>query len=411
MKIAIIGGGAAGLAALKHSLDEHHECELFEQTGLIGGTWNYSEKIGIDENGLPIHSSMYKGLRTNLPKELMQLEDFPFSKPDYSYVSQPQVLEYINDYANHFNLLSHVQFFKHVIKVTPLERGKWSVEIKDVKSKLSETKTFDAIFVCIGNYSTPFIPKFPGIENFQGTIIHSHDYRKPDRYKNRKVLIVGAGPSGIDIGRIISKVSDNVSICHRSPPYVSLPIPEELKKKIPIQEFRQHSVLFSDGSEENVEDVILCTGYLYNYPFLSNECEIKVENKWVKYLYKHIININHPTMAFIGIPTRVFPFVLFGIQIRFFLAYLKGNFSISKDKMMEDLETYMNNRKAEGQTAPHFLSLKQGEYMEDLGTIARIKKVPPVFAKLYKYVHKEGIGNIATYKILNDNDFEIVKFV
>ncbi|XP_028129197.1 senecionine N-oxygenase-like isoform X5 [Diabrotica virgifera virgifera] len=311
MKIAIIGGGAAGLAALKHSLDEHHECELFEQTGLIGGTWNYSEKIGIDENGLPIHSSMYKGLRTNLPKELMQLEDFPFSKPDYSYVSQPQVLEYINDYANHFNLLSHVQ----------------------------------------------------------------------------------------------------VSICHRSPPYVSLPIPEELKKKIPIQEFRQHSVLFSDGSEENVEDVILCTGYLYNYPFLSNECEIKVENKWVKYLYKHIININHPTMAFIGIPTRVFPFVLFGIQIRFFLAYLKGNFSISKDKMMEDLETYMNNRKAEGQTAPHFLSLKQGEYMEDLGTIARIKKVPPVFAKLYKYVHKEGIGNIATYKILNDNDFEIVKFV
>lgn len=63
MKIAIIGAGAGGLAALRHCLEDGHECEVFEKTNNIGGTWVYNEKTGLDSNGLPIHSSMYAGLK------------------------------------------------------------------------------------------------------------------------------------------------------------------------------------------------------------------------------------------------------------------------------------------------------------------------------------------------------------
>lgn len=63
MKIAIIGAGAAGLAAIKHSVDQRFECEAFEQTDKVGGTWNYTDLTEFDANGLPVHSSMYKGLR------------------------------------------------------------------------------------------------------------------------------------------------------------------------------------------------------------------------------------------------------------------------------------------------------------------------------------------------------------
>ena len=38
----------------------------------------YNDKVGKDENGMPIHSSMYKSLKTNLPKEVMAFPDFPF---------------------------------------------------------------------------------------------------------------------------------------------------------------------------------------------------------------------------------------------------------------------------------------------------------------------------------------------
>lgn len=62
MKIAIIGAGPGGLAALRHCLYEQHECTAFEKTDKIGGTWVYNENTGTDSNGLPIHSSMYSGL-------------------------------------------------------------------------------------------------------------------------------------------------------------------------------------------------------------------------------------------------------------------------------------------------------------------------------------------------------------
>lgn len=66
MKIAIVGAGAGGLAALKYGLDDGQECVVFEQTGTIGGSWNYTDDTGLDEHGLPIITTMYKDLRYTL---------------------------------------------------------------------------------------------------------------------------------------------------------------------------------------------------------------------------------------------------------------------------------------------------------------------------------------------------------
>lgn len=66
MKIAIIGAGGAGLCSGRHCLAQNIPFEIFEQTGNVGGTWNYTDQIGHDENGIPIHTSMYKGLRSVL---------------------------------------------------------------------------------------------------------------------------------------------------------------------------------------------------------------------------------------------------------------------------------------------------------------------------------------------------------
>lgn len=63
MKVAVIGAGAAGLVTVKHVLEAGFDCEVFEQTDKVGGTWNYTERVGTDENGLPIHTSMYDGVR------------------------------------------------------------------------------------------------------------------------------------------------------------------------------------------------------------------------------------------------------------------------------------------------------------------------------------------------------------
>lgn len=63
MRICVIGAGAAGLCAARHTLAAGHEVVVFEQTADVGGTWVYTDLVGKDEYGLPISTSMYRGLR------------------------------------------------------------------------------------------------------------------------------------------------------------------------------------------------------------------------------------------------------------------------------------------------------------------------------------------------------------
>ena len=80
-KVCVIGAGAAGLCAARHLLAATPGVTpvVFEQSGVLGGTWVYTDEVGREgRHGLPIHSSMYKNLRTNLPKEVMAFPDFPF---------------------------------------------------------------------------------------------------------------------------------------------------------------------------------------------------------------------------------------------------------------------------------------------------------------------------------------------
>lgn len=64
IKVCVIGAGAAGLCAVRHLAgNSRFETAMYEQTSDIGGTWVYNEQVGLDENGLPIHSSMYRNLR------------------------------------------------------------------------------------------------------------------------------------------------------------------------------------------------------------------------------------------------------------------------------------------------------------------------------------------------------------
>ena len=65
LRVCVIGAGAAGLAAARHLTSEldAFDVHVFEQACRVGGTWVYTENTGIDERGIPVHSSMYRNLR------------------------------------------------------------------------------------------------------------------------------------------------------------------------------------------------------------------------------------------------------------------------------------------------------------------------------------------------------------
>lgn len=100
----------------------------------------------------------------------------------------------------------------YVNEVSPLSRNRWSIKFKDLKLNIEIEEEFDGVIVCVGNYSKPFVPKFQDLDKFKGNVIHSHDYRKITPYKSKRILIVGAGFSGIDIAKALAPVAESVSV-------------------------------------------------------------------------------------------------------------------------------------------------------------------------------------------------------
>jgi dimethylaniline monooxygenase (N-oxide forming) len=139
----------------------------------------------------------------------MAFEDFPYPDRQKSYLPQEDVLAYIRNYTEKFQIEPHIKFYKRVVEIEPRD-DLWLVEFEDVKSKQKETGRYDAIIVCNGHYKDPFTPEISGADNFAGRVRHSHDYRSPDCYKDKKVLILGAGPSGLDISQQVLAVAAKV---------------------------------------------------------------------------------------------------------------------------------------------------------------------------------------------------------
>uniref|UniRef100_A0A1B6BYX0 Flavin-containing monooxygenase n=1 Tax=Clastoptera arizonana TaxID=38151 RepID=A0A1B6BYX0_9HEMI len=149
MRVGIVGAGPAGLSAAKHATIQGLSCTVFEQSSSLGGTWVYTDKVGHDEYGLPIHTSMYRDLRVNIPKEIVHYPDFPHKANTRSYITSEEVLKYLNDFADFYNLRKYIQLKHYVMKIRR-KNNCWSMRVIDLPNKQEIELEFDAIFVCNG---------------------------------------------------------------------------------------------------------------------------------------------------------------------------------------------------------------------------------------------------------------------
>ncbi|KAL0267688.1 UNVERIFIED_CONTAM: hypothetical protein PYX00_009883 [Menopon gallinae] len=260
---------------------------------------------------------MYRSLRTNLPKEVMGYPDYPILKPaDRSYIPSADILKFLNEFTDSFDIRRHIKF-RHWVKRVTQEGKKWIVETDDVVNKQKITEEFDAVMVCNGHYEVANIPKMKGQDIFEGRQLHSHDYRVPEAFAGQTVVIIGAGPSGLDIGLDVSSHAKTVYLSHHLPDPIDTPFPSNFYFKPDIKELKEKGVSFVDGTYADVDCVFYCTGYKYSFPFLSEDCGVKVRDNYVHPLYKHLISVENPTLCFVGLPFYVCAFSMFDLQVRF----------------------------------------------------------------------------------------------
>ena len=124
-------------------------------------------------------------------------------------------------------------------------------------------------------------------------------------------------------------------VYHRSK--VRYKMPPNAEQLPPISKFTSDgTVWFENGESRVVDDIILCTGYEFCFPFLTEKCGVEVESgRQVTPLYKHTFNIAHPSMAFLGITYSIVAFPFFHIQAQLILSVLLGKTKLPSKQEME----------------------------------------------------------------------------
>ncbi|XP_022089192.1 dimethylaniline monooxygenase [N-oxide-forming] 5-like [Acanthaster planci] len=217
-KVAIIGCGVTGLAAVKCCLDEGLQPTCFERSDGVGGLWYYC-----DDTERKLKASVYRSTVTNTSKEVTCYSDFPFPKEWPNFLHNSYVKKYCDMYADEFGLKKHIHFST---KVTCLAQapdyqsnGRWVVttQPEEVVSRDEEetSQEFDAVMICTGMFNNPYIPEFPGLDEFQGKIMHSHEYRRPEAFEGKRVVVVGIGNSAGDAAADVSRLASQVFLSAR----------------------------------------------------------------------------------------------------------------------------------------------------------------------------------------------------
>ena len=91
--------------------------------------------------------------------------------------------------------LKRLVTFQHVVRsVTYNETtDDFTIIVENLnEKKVLSPQTFDYVCVASGHYSTPFTPEYPGVDTFQGRVMHSHDFRNAKEFAGQRVLLVNA---------------------------------------------------------------------------------------------------------------------------------------------------------------------------------------------------------------------------
>ncbi|MGY2293715.1 NAD(P)-binding domain-containing protein [Pseudomonas sp. SDO528_S397] len=326
LRVAIIGAGPCGLAQLRafQSASDKGanipELVCFEKQADWGGMWNYTWRTGLDENGEPVHGSMYRYLWSNGPKECLEFADYTFEehfgRAIASYPPREVLWDYIKGRVEKSGVRDYIRFNNVVRQVTfDTQTQRFTLCAHDYNSDTSMCEEFDYVVNACGHFSTPNVPHYEGFEQFAGRILHAHDFRDALEFEGKDLLIVGSSYSAEDIGSQCYKYgARSITSCYRTTP-MGYEWPENWEEKPQLQRLENHRACFVDGTSKRIDVVILCTGYKHHFPFLPDELRLKTDNRlWAKNLYKGVFWEPNPKLIYLGMQDQWYSFNMFDAQ-------------------------------------------------------------------------------------------------
>jgi dimethylaniline monooxygenase (N-oxide forming) len=202
--VAVIGAGPLGLSTIKNLTEDGFEVTGFEGRSYLGGVWKYStdEHISVQTSTV-FNSSKYRSAFT----------DYPFGDDVDDFPTWQQFGQYINDYADHFDVRKKVQINSYVESITR-EGKQWVLTIQP-KDGPNRTEKFDKVVIANGYFTSPVVPKLEGIEKFTGRTLHAINFHHPEQYAGKNVLLIGLHATTQDVVKMLAGHAKQLYLSHR----------------------------------------------------------------------------------------------------------------------------------------------------------------------------------------------------
>ncbi|OSP54802.1 NAD(P)/FAD-dependent oxidoreductase [Pseudoruegeria sp. SK021] len=210
-QVAIIGAGPGGIAAARWLKAQGFAPRMFEAHTAPGGQWAPDNP----------NSGIWPGMVTNTFSEATRFSDQPWPEGTPLFPHNAQVLAYMRRYAEAHGLLADATFG---CRLTGIAQEDGGYALTFTQDGATRTEYFPRVVIACGRFNTPVLPPIPGADRFTGAcgIVHSFDYKDPDLYRGRHVIVAGGSISALEIASDLAMLgAASVHLTQRRQRYVN----------------------------------------------------------------------------------------------------------------------------------------------------------------------------------------------
>ncbi|XP_022995814.1 probable indole-3-pyruvate monooxygenase YUCCA8 [Cucurbita maxima] len=206
----IVGAGPSGLATAACLREQGVPFVVIERANCIASLWQ---------------KRTYDRLKLHLPKQFCQLPRLPFPEDYPEYPSKKQFIQYLESYTHKFEIKPQ---FNESVQLARFDEtsGLWRVKTESISGEVEYICRW--LVVATGENAVCVTPEIEGLNQFSGEVLHVSDYKSGERFKGKKVLVVGCGNSGMEVSLDLCNHEASPSMVVRSSVHV---LPREILGK------------------------------------------------------------------------------------------------------------------------------------------------------------------------------------
>tara|TARA_B100000029_G_scaffold513205_2_gene612020 strand:- start:2063 stop:3532 length:1470 start_codon:yes stop_codon:yes gene_type:complete len=206
--VIVVGAGISGIGAGYHLQEKcpGKSFLIFEGRESFGGTWDLFR---------------YPGVRSDSDMHTMGYRFKPWLD-DKFIADGPSILNYLKETISENNLEEKIKYQHKVVTSSwSSSKSKWTLEVENLQSGITDKYTCNFLMMCGGYYSYEggFNPDFKNEDEFEGPIIHPQKWPEGLNYENKKVVIIGSGATAVTIVPAMADKVEHITMLQRSPTY------------------------------------------------------------------------------------------------------------------------------------------------------------------------------------------------